>query len=93
MDSTGLKVYGEGEWKVRKHGADKRRTWRKLHLAIDEATNDIHAVELTTNAVSDADMVRPLLDDIEQCVAKVGGDGATTKSKYMSSWKPATFSP
>jgi len=38
VDSTGLKVYGEGEWKVRKHGADKRRTWRKLHLAADEST-------------------------------------------------------
>jgi hypothetical protein len=32
IDSTGLKVYGEGEWKVRKHGVGKRRTWRMLHL-------------------------------------------------------------
>jgi hypothetical protein len=32
VDSTGLKVYGEGEWKVRVHGYSKRRTWRKLHL-------------------------------------------------------------
>lgn len=30
-DSTGLKVFGEGEWKMRKHGKSKRRTWRKLH--------------------------------------------------------------
>lgn len=81
IDSTGLKVYGEGEWKVKKHGADKRRTWRKLHLAIDESTNDIHAVELTTNAVSDADMVKPLLDDMKQPVAKVGGDGAYDQVK------------
>ena len=30
IDSTGLKVYGEGEWKVRKHGTDgKRRIWHK----------------------------------------------------------------
>ena len=36
FDSTGLKVYGEGEWKVRKHGYNKRRTWRKLHLGVDE---------------------------------------------------------
>jgi hypothetical protein len=35
IDSTGLKIFGEGEWKVRQHGYDKRRTWRKLHLAID----------------------------------------------------------
>ena len=37
-DSTGLKVYREGEWKVRKHGYSKRRTWRKLHLGVDEKT-------------------------------------------------------
>jgi hypothetical protein len=36
IDSTGLKVYGEGEWKTRKHGISKRRTWRKLHLGVDE---------------------------------------------------------
>ncbi|MGR5178668.1 IS5 family transposase, partial [Vibrio parahaemolyticus] len=36
IDATGLKVYGEGEWKVKKHGTDgKRRVWRKLHLAVD----------------------------------------------------------
>lgn len=81
IDSTGLKVYGEGEWKVKKHGADKRRTWRKLHLATDEATNDIYAVELTTNAVSDGEMVKPLLAAIEWPIAKVGGDGAYDQVK------------
>ena len=35
IDATGLKVYGEGEWKIRLHGKDKRRVWRKLHLAVD----------------------------------------------------------
>jgi Transposase DDE domain len=53
MDSTGLKVYGEGEWKVRQHGISKRRTWRKLHLAIDRQTGEIVAAELTINGVSD----------------------------------------
>jgi hypothetical protein len=47
VDSSGLKVYGEGEWKVRKHGASKRRTWMKLHLAADETTQQIQAVTLT----------------------------------------------
>uniref|UniRef100_UPI00399991D5 transposase n=1 Tax=Shewanella indica TaxID=768528 RepID=UPI00399991D5 len=41
VDATGLKVYGEGEWKMRKHGKEKRRVWRKLHLAIDAATHEI----------------------------------------------------
>lgn len=49
VDSTGLKVYGEGEWKVRKHGVSKHRTWRKRHLAQDVATGELEAVELTTN--------------------------------------------
>jgi hypothetical protein len=35
-DSTGLKVYGEGEWKVRKHGWSKHRTWQKLHIAVEQ---------------------------------------------------------
>jgi hypothetical protein len=34
VDSTGVKVYGEGEWKVRQHGKAKRRTWRKLHVCV-----------------------------------------------------------
>jgi len=35
VDSTGLKVFGEGEWKVRQHGSHplKKRLWRKFHLA------------------------------------------------------------
>jgi hypothetical protein len=41
VDSTGIKVYGEGEWKTRQHGISKRRTWRKLHLGADESTGEI----------------------------------------------------
>lgn len=43
VDSTGVKVYGEGEWKVRTHGVGKRRTWRKLHLGVNKATGEILA--------------------------------------------------
>lgn len=81
VDSTGLKVYGEGEWKTRMHGISKRRTWRKLHLAVDEKTNDLLAVELTTNAVDDAQMVEDLVKQIESVVDKFGGDGAYDKVK------------
>ncbi|ANB97503.1 hypothetical protein FORC14_1138 [Vibrio parahaemolyticus] len=46
IDATGLKVYGEGEWKVKKHGTDgKRRVWRKLHLAVDTSTHEISLVD------------------------------------------------
>ena len=44
VDSTGLKVLGEGEWKVRRHGADQRRVWRKVHLAVDAASHEFRAV-------------------------------------------------
>jgi hypothetical protein len=37
VDATGLKVYGEGEWKTRQHGISKRRTWRQVQLAFDTA--------------------------------------------------------
>jgi hypothetical protein len=53
VDATGLKVYGEGEWKVRVHGKDKRRVWRKLHLAVDTRTGALHAHALTASEVHD----------------------------------------
>lgn len=93
IDSTGLKVYGEGEWKVRKHGADKRRTWRKLHLVADETTNDIHAVGLTTNAVSDADMVKPLVTTIAYPIAKLGADGAYDQVKVYDALELGHITP
>ena len=47
IDSTGIKVEGEGEWNARKHGGAKRRVWRKVHLGINEETLEIRAVEVT----------------------------------------------
>src|SRR3982751_798340 len=55
LDSTGLKVYGEGEWKVRQHGYSKRRTWLKLHLAVDPRTHEIRAAMVTDPGVTDAE--------------------------------------
>ena len=54
VDSTGVKVYGEGEWKTKVHGVSKRRTWRKLHLGVNEATGEIVSGVVTTNDVSDS---------------------------------------
>ena len=54
VDSTGLKVYGEGEWKVRQHGWTKRRTWRKLHVGVNEATGEVVAQTLTSHRIDDA---------------------------------------
>ncbi|HGF5132331.1 IS5 family transposase [Vibrio parahaemolyticus] len=67
IDATGLKVYGEGEWKVKKHGTDgKRRVWRKLHLAVDTSTHEIVAAEPSLFNVTDAEVL-PI---------EISGDGA-----------------
>jgi hypothetical protein len=78
VDSTGLKVYGEGEWKVRQHGVGKRRTWRKLHIAVDAQSQEDVAVELTANCVGDAEVLPDLLEqlDPEEALASVAADGA-----------------
>jgi hypothetical protein len=76
VDSTGLKVFGEGEWKTRKHGVSKRRTWRKLHLAVNPETQEIEAEVLTENSGHDADQVEDLLDQIESPIDSFAGDGA-----------------
>lgn len=83
VDSTGVKVYGEGEWKVRKHGASKRRQERKLHLGVDEATGEILAAVVTTNDVAECEMLPQLLDVVAEDIAQVTGDGAyDTKDCY-----------
>ena len=38
VDSTGLKLCGSGEWLHEKHGTKTRRSWRKLHIAVDADT-------------------------------------------------------
>jgi Transposase DDE domain len=76
VDSTGLKVFGDGEWKTRKHGASKRRTWRKLHLAVNPETHEIEAEVLTENSGHDADQVEGILEQIPRPVDSFFGDGA-----------------
>jgi hypothetical protein len=76
VDSTGLKIFGEGEWKVRQHGVGKRRTWRKIHLAVDETTKDIIGIEVTTADWGDSEILPGLLDQVEGEIAQVSADGA-----------------
>lgn len=76
FDSTGLKVYGEGEWKVKVHGKSKRRTWRKLHVAIDADTQDIACCELTGNGEGDAEVAERMLDRMKGSIKTFRGDGA-----------------
>ena len=81
MDSTGLKIYGEGEWKVRQHGVSKRRTWRKLHIGANPEDGEIQAVLLTENSISDDMAAEVLLEQIEQEIEKFAADGAYDKRK------------
>ena len=81
MDSTGLKIYGEGEWQVRIHGVSKRRTGRKLHVGANPADGEIQAVLLTENNVSDDAAVKILLEQIEQEIVKFAAEGAYDKRK------------
>ena len=78
VDSTGIKFLGEGEWKRKKHGAEYRRQWRKVHLGIDASTLEIRAIEVTDNSVGDAPMLPGLLAQIppDEPIASVRGDGA-----------------
>ena len=75
FDSTGLKVYGEGEWKVKVHGKGKRRTWKKLHIAIDAHTQDIVMCELTDREEGDAEVGRRMLRRIPGKIRSVRADG------------------
>lgn len=81
VDSTGVKVYGEGEWKTRQHGVGKRRTWRKLHVGVNEATGEIVSALVSTNDVSDDQAFEELLDGIEAEIEQVSADGADDKRK------------
>lgn len=76
VDSTGMKVYGEGEWKVRQHGYSKRRTWRKLHLGVDEASGEVRAVAMTDNETLDRRAMPELIGQVEEPLAQVSADGA-----------------
>ena len=83
LDSTGLKVYGEGEWKVRQHGISKRRTWKKMHLAISP-NGEIRAAEITGNDIADCDVAPRLLDQEQSPIEKVLGDGGYDRRKVYT---------
>lgn len=74
VDATGLKIFGEGEWKVRQHGYSKRRMWRKLHIGIDVASQEIVMMKLTDNHIGENKLLGELLDEYEDGYVRVGGD-------------------
>lgn len=76
IDSTGLKVYGEGEWKTCKHGKEKRRTWRKLHLAVDSSTHEVVSAEVFLVSIAENEVLPTLLKPLRRSITQVSADGA-----------------
>ena len=78
VDSSGIKFLGEGEWKCKKHGPERRRQWRKLHLGIDVQTLQICSICVTSNNVSDASLLPDLLQQLpeDETLESVISDGA-----------------
>lgn len=76
VDSTGLKLYGEGEWKVRLRGWTHHRTWRKLHLSVDADTHHVVTALITSKDVVDPRVLPRLLKAVEAPVERVLADGA-----------------
>lgn len=88
IDSTGLKVYGEGEWKVRQHGHSKRRTWKKVHLAVCPDSHEIVFEILTENSMGDCEVYPKFLEAAPKTVKRTYGDGAyDTEGCYLASLK------
>lgn len=76
IDSTGLKAFGEGEWKVKKHGKERRRIWRKLHLAVDASRHEAICADLSLNNVTDAEAFPGLIRQTHRKIRSAAADGA-----------------
>ena len=76
FDSSGFKIYGEGEWKVRQHGKQKRRRWKKFHIGVCPKTHEIIVAEVSELETADCEMGPKLFRKAPRSVKRVVGDGA-----------------
>ena len=90
IDSTGLKVKGEGEWKVRQHGKGAIRQWLKLNLVSEPERLQILACKLTDNDVDDAQSGVELVGELRFAIACCAADGAYEKKKFRAALAPTT---
>lgn len=93
IDSSGLKVYGEGEWKVRTHGYSKRRTWRKFHLGVDVSDQIIRAVTVTSNDFKDNEVFDETISQIKGPISDILGDGAYDSKNCYSTCAKQNITP
>lgn len=87
LDASGVKVYGEGEWKVKIHGRNRPSKWVKIHIAIDAETQEILAECTTESSIADTTMTEYLLNKIPRKISSVLADGAYDKSSSRSAIK------
>ena len=92
IDSTGLKIYGEGEWKTRIHGKQKRRSWRKLHVAVNPESHEIISMELTTAKNTDDQMLPKLIEELDY-LGSIYADGAYISETSFESMAKKGASP
>lgn len=81
LDATGIKIVGEGEWKVKIHGKEKHRKWKKIHIAVDQCSGEIMALEVTEAYVADCTQARSLIAKCPKTVKEVKADGAYDSGK------------
>lgn len=85
IDGSGIKVYGEGEWKVEQHGREKKKKWKKIHVAIDPETQELILTDVTDKDKHDSTMLPPFLSRLRGRLGRVFGDGAyDTRACYKA---------
>jgi len=75
IDASGIKVYGEGEWKVKIHGVSKRRKWIKLHIAVDANTQEIIQLEVSHGHQADCKIGPKIIGKLPKATKTIMGDG------------------
>lgn len=79
VDSTGIQVVGEGQWKTLRHGESRHQVWRKLHIAMDAESHEILAATMTESVRLDGNYLPRLVDKIDGPICQITGDGAYDK--------------
>lgn len=88
IDSTGVQVLGEGEWKRLKHGESRCQVWKKLHIALDAESLDIVALDVTDSVRLDGNYLPGLIEQIDAPIEQITGDGAYDKQNcYEAAFK------
>jgi hypothetical protein len=74
VDSSGLKVYGQGEWHSQKHGEKQHKRWKKLHIGVN-TQGWIVASTVTASYAPDPSQVPALLSQVDYRIDRFIGDG------------------